>query len=163
MEIFKDIDWYEGLYYISNKKRVYSSYWMWMILKCSYSFPYKVQLYKDGTKREFSTVKLYNNAFHIKEEIKEVEFSTDENILFRYWIQLEEICNKHSLLLKEEILSQRRCKYIQQCRYECYKYLRSMGITYQNIWKAFWKNHTAIMYTLKIYWNKEHIKSNCKV
>lgn len=156
-EIWKNIKWYKWVYRISNKKRVYSNKWFWMILLWSINVPFKVILYKDWERKEFPVIELYREAFNIKiEEKVELEANTKDTILLRYWQGLEEICKKHWLLLKEEVLTQRRDKYIKQCRFECYCYLRKIWMTYQSIWKAFWKNHAAIMYTIKTYWSKDN-------
>ena len=166
MEEWRDIPWYEGRYRVSNKKRVFSLCWFWRILDGSCFKPYKVTLHKNWERERFKSTDLYREAFNITEEEivekkeKGYNYDVKEYILFRYWKKLEEICNKHNLLFKEEVQSQRRDKYMQQCRYECYKYLRGIWITEENIWVIFWRTHWAISYTLKTYGHKNN---TCKV
>ena len=65
------------------------------------------------------------------------------------------ICNKHNLLLEQEVLSNRRDKYIQKWRAECYIALYRKSVKLETIAKIFNKNHAAIIYTLnKYYWEE---------
>ncbi len=75
----------------------------------------------------------------------------DDFLVLRYEDELKSICSRYSLLLKEEVLSDKRNKYIQQWRYECYKFLRNKWFSYLQIGKAFNKNHAAILYIMKKY------------
>ena len=74
---------------------------------------------------------------------------TKMDLLERYENELTKICEKHNLLLHEEVLSKRRDKYIQRWRTECYAFLRHKWFQDTAIGKAFWKHRTAIIYSLK--------------
>ena len=159
MEEWRDIKWYKWKYRVSNKQRIYSCVWTWRILKWFWNKFKRICLSLNGKKKFYLINTLYKDAFGIKV----VEYKEPKDyILSRFWKWLQKICSNNSLLFQEEVLSQRRDKYIQQCRYECYRYLRNKWITYTNIWDVFWKNHAAVLYTMRIYWGKDNKTANCK-
>lgn len=83
------------------------------------------------------------------------------NIIERHREQLEKICEVHTLLLDDEVLSTRRNKYIQKGRAECYAYLRNIWYNYQWIAEAFWmKSHSGVLYAIKTHFPfKEKLKN----
>lgn len=85
------------------------------------------------------------------------------DLIKRHRKELKEICQKHRLELDTEVLSQRRDNYIQKWRAECYAYLRNQWFSYQNIWKAFWRGHTAILYSIKTHCAYKHLIKNIKL
>ena len=85
------------------------------------------------------------------------------NLIERYRTELEQICTRHHLLLDNEVLSDRRDKYIRSWRIECYAYLRWLWFTLKHIWESFNKNHSAILYSLRMYPKYKNLWKEIKV
>ena len=77
----------------------------------------------------------------------------------RYETELNTICKKYGISLKEEVLTIRRDKYIQKWRSHCMLLLKQKWLSYQNIWKLFNdRNHAAVLYSIRTYFPLEYSK-----
>ena len=174
-EIWKDVTWYEWKYKVSDLWRVKSfiCHKKWKILRIQWNW----YVYFNST--SYSVMRLVakehlwycygDKRLHLKcyTKIDWKRYIWTDNIttyknrarvktLVRYRDDLQEVCNKHHLLLEQEVLSNRRDKYIQKWRAECYIVLYRKAVKLETIWEIFNKNHAAVIYTLNKHHSEEY-------
>ena len=152
-EEWRDVPWYEWLYQVSSNKRVYSfpkkDHKLKILIQ---TVDNRVNLSKYWIAKNYWVNTLYDIAFK--------NGWTDSWLITRNETALQKICKSYSVLLKEEVLTQRRDKYLQKVRCECYCYLRNRGYQYDVIAEAFWRTHWAIIYNINKYCEYKHLLKN---
>ena len=119
-------------------------------------------IYKISNLWRFKSFKCFNDWRYLKigvlQRVKYGSMVLPINIE-RYKEELDIICKKYGLLLKEEVLTTRRDKYIQKWRSHCMLSLKQKGLSYENIWRLFnARNHAAVLYSIRTYFPIEYSK-----